>query len=547
MPPKKRPSIGRVTNKAKKQALDRANERCEKTKTRLENNRIRNSNRRETETLEQSQARLENDRVRNSIRRETETLEQSQARLENDRIRNSNRRETETLEQSQARHEDKRVRKSNRRETETLEQSQARLADKRVRESIRRETETLEQSQARLENVRVRTSNRRSNEWLQDLKRAAHNYNPRISYHHHKNVTIGELELICPHCSAYKWKGEPPGMCCSNGKVKLQPLQHPPDPLANLLKGESQMSRHFLDNIRKYNSCFQMTSFGAQKEIREQGFMPTFKVQGQIYHRAGSLLPFDGEPQFLQIYFMGDTAKEVQKRCANFQNVNQSIVLELQDFLHSNNAYVQLFKTALERMPTDEYKVVIRADKAPRNEHQRRFNAPTFDEVAIVMVGNEFDRRDIVLQKRNSLLQRVAETHRSYDALQYPIMFWQGDDGYYFGIPQINPDTGNPIAGKKVSAMDYYSYRIMMRVDEENHLLKCRQLFHQFIVDMFAKIESERLLYIRLNQKKLRVDDYIHLRDAVANDANPNDLGKMVILPATFTGSPRHMHEYTQG
>ncbi|KAL6742466.1 hypothetical protein Aduo_015614 [Ancylostoma duodenale] len=63
---------------------------------------------------------------------------------------------------------------------------------------------------------------------------------------------------------------------------------------------------------------------------------------------------------------------------------------------------------------------------------------------------------------------------------------------------------------------------------------------------MYAKIESESLLYIRLNQRKLRLDDYIHLRDAVANDDNSTDFGRLVISPATFTGSPRHMHEYAQ-
>ncbi|UYV71019.1 hypothetical protein LAZ67_8001425 [Cordylochernes scorpioides] len=72
------------------------------------------------------------------------------------------------------------------------------------------------------------------------------------------------------------------------------------------------------------------------------------------------------------------------------------------------------------------------------------------------------------------------------------------------------------------------------------------QLFSQYIVDMYAKIESERLLYIRLNQKELRVEEYIHLRDAIANDGMVANFGKLVILPATFTGSPRHMHEYTQ-
>jgi hypothetical protein len=54
---------------------------------------------------------------------------------------------------------------------------------------------------------------------------------------------------------------------------------------------------------------------------------------------------------------------------------------------------------------------------------------------------------------------------------------------------------------------------------------------------MYAKVESERLLYIRLNQQKLRVEDYIHLRDAVTNDGAVSDIGRTVILPATFMGS----------
>lgn len=198
-------------------------------------------------------------------------------------------------------------------------------------------------------------------------------------------------------------------------------------------------------------------------------------------------------------------------------------------------------------MPADDYRVVIRADKTPLGQHERQYNAPTIDEVAIIMVGEEFNSRDIILHRRDGNVQRVAETHRSYDGLQYPILFWQGEDGYHFNIKLRNPQTGEE-TNKKVSAMKYYSYRLMIREGAENHILKCRQLSLQYIVDMYAKIETERLLYIRLNQTTLRSEEYIHLRDAIANDGNvnPNDLGKMVILPATFTGSPRHMHEYAQ-
>lgn len=98
--------------------------------------------------------------------------------------------------------------------------------------------------------------------------------------------------------------------------------------------------------------------------------------------------------------------------------------------------------------------------------------------------------------------------------------------------------------------MNYYAYRMMIRQGVDNHILKFRQLFHQYIVDMYAKIESERLRYIRFNQAKLRSEEYIHLRDAVNNNVdgnlNLNDIGNMFILPSSYTGSPRHMQEYIQ-
>ena len=355
------------------------------------------------------------------------------------------------------------------------------------------------------------------------------------------------MTKVCRYCDALKWPGEAPGMCCSNGKVKLPSLQPPPEPLESLMSGTTPTSKHFLENIRRYNSCFQMTSFGATNDVCEPGFMPTFKVQGQVYHRVGSLLPPENEePKFLQIYFMGDERQEAQQRCNNIPGTRQDIVTEVQQMLHQHNDYVHIFKSTLQRMPSDQYRVVIRPDKKPAWEHARRFNEPLTNEVAIVIVGNEFDKRDIVLEKKNNQLQRVAETHRSYDALQYPLIFWQGEDGYNFLIMQTDPITGMPVDRKKVSAMDFYAYRIMMRTGTVNHILRCRQLFHQFVVDMYAKIESERLCFIRFNQKKLRVDEYIHLKDAIANDGNADNVGQLVILPSTFTGSPRHMHEYTQ-
>lgn len=94
--------------------------------------------------------------------------------------------------------------------------------------------------------------------------------------------------------------------------------------------------------------------------------------------------------------------------------------------------------------------------------------------------------------------------------------------------------------------MNFYAYRFMIRANSDNHLLRYRRVLQQYAVDMYVKVETERLNYIRFNQSKLRFEQYIHLRDAMNNDADAGDIGRMTILPSTYIGSPRHMHEYAQ-
>jgi len=74
----------------------------------------------------------------------------------------------------------------------------------------------------------------------------------------------------------------------------LQELHTQLKPISTLVSGGTSQPKYFLENIRKYN------------------YMATFKVQGQIYHRAGSLLPLpDADHKFLQIYFMGNTDEQI--------------------------------------------------------------------------------------------------------------------------------------------------------------------------------------------------------------------------------------------
>ncbi|GBM05324.1 hypothetical protein AVEN_46866-1 [Araneus ventricosus] len=109
-----------------------------------------------------------------------------------------------------------------------------------------------------------------------------------------------------------------------------------------------------------------MTSFDSTREIREQGFKPTFKVQEQVYHRISSLqLQTNEEPKFLLIYFIADHEKQVEL----LSDAIPGIVSQLQDMLHQHYSYVQSLKYAMEKI-TPELKVVIHADKVPSGEYE---------------------------------------------------------------------------------------------------------------------------------------------------------------------------------
>ena len=190
--------------------------------------------------------------------------------------------------------------------------------------------------------------------------------------------------------------------------------------------------------------------------------------------------------------------------------------------VHEKNSYVRSFKYALESAPTVEFNIVIDERKRPSGEHARRFNAPECNEVAVILCGEPYCKRDIILKYKDSTIKTINETHRSYDALQYPLLYINGEDGYHFGIPQAGSN-----ASKSVSCMDFYAYHFMVRNNSFNNLHRSQTLFHQFAVDMFAKMQSERLCFIRTHQKQLRADSYINLRDAINNDVAGGQLGQL--------------------
>jgi Helitron helicase-like domain at N-terminus len=190
------------------------------------------------------------------------------------------------------------------------------------------------------------------------------------------------------------------------------------------------------------------------------------------------------------------------------------VILDLTEFLHQYHSYVKNLKMAMEKLTGPELKLVIRADKVPQGEHRGRYNAPAVEEISVVMAGDPAGSRDIVLTQRDGQLHDIRDTNRAYDCLQYPFIFWNGQDGYHFGIPLRDPTTKQPMQ-KTMSSMQFYSFHLMPQQGDNNVLLRFKDLLSQFIVNMYVKIESECLAFIRTHQRQLRAHSYIHLQDAI--------------------------------
>ena len=126
------------------------------------------------------------------------------------------------------------------------------------------------------------------------------------------------------------------------------------------------------------------------------------------------------------------------------------------------------------------------------------YNSPVSDEIAVLMPNDNMSNRDVVLHYRDGGLRHISELHRSYDPLQYPLLFPHGTNGWY-----VNLKLQNDIL--------YYCYvRIILWLNKM--CLSClelrKRLFQQFLVDAYFNIKTERLQFLRCEQTALRADCY---------------------------------------
>lgn len=233
--------------------------------------------------------------------------------------------------------------------------------------------------------------------------------------------------LQCTNCNAMVWYSERRGydhngtptftICCQQGRVKLPPMKNPPPYLQDLLANNSS----FRMLIRIYNSILAFTSIGAKIDhhVTSGHGPPGFRIQGQNYHRIGSLLPPPGEPpKFLQMYIF-DTENEVSNRIKTMARraaqpeLEEDIVLGLIQMLDEHNCLCRFFRKARDRYEANQVEdLTIRL--VGQKGKGRQYDLPQVSEVAGLIVGDltaTTGYRDVVLQLQSTQLQEISDNH----------------------------------------------------------------------------------------------------------------------------------------
>ena len=110
------------------------------------------------------------------------------------------------------------------------------------------------------------------------------------------------------------------------------------------------------------------------------GFNPSFRIQGQVYHLIGSIVPAEGEsPKFAQIYFIDNQDSEVATRCAIVDGLKPAIIRGIKRLLHESHHYVEIFKVAKEIFEQEAVPLMLKLLSMKRKGHQGSTLGDTID------------------------------------------------------------------------------------------------------------------------------------------------------------------------
>jgi hypothetical protein len=567
----------RLQQKSQHMASVRANESESEKTARLQQKsqhmasfRANESESEKTARLQQKSQHMASVRANESESETVARLQQHSQYLANTRANES---ESETVARLQQHSQYLANTRANESESETvsrLQQHSQYLANTRVNESESEKTARLQQSRERMQ-VRRRINK----EKLPTLYKKAENWNGIIP---HKLKHI-KMDVECIHCGSHNFfeelsqENQRKGyysfeICCHHGKISLDKFPEYPIELKNLIIANHPQSQNFIDKIRKINSSVSFASMNPRRSNFPANRIGPYcyKVHGQVLHKINvALFPIEINKASYGQLFIIDPEEATNIRANNNPDVEKELLNIVGNIIKNVSPHATMYLTMAEEFERESMLCEQQGQNIPamslqlaekNRSHGLQYNRPQVNEVAAVYAPGAdgevpnveiavFPKRDIrIYPNRGVDIKILSSTNQNTDPLCYPLFFPSGMYGWNIDMKQKNNKD-------KVSRAQYVSYQLMTRSEEKNGFNPIhygKKLFHQFIVDQAVRIESDRMNFIRLNQKKLCADKYTNVSEALNNRAAENDavIGKKIILPSSITGTPRWQIEQYQ-
>ncbi len=243
------------------------------------------------------------------------------------------------------------------------------------------------------------------------------------------------------------------------------------------------------------------------------------------------------------------------------------------------NPLAQKYKAAFDQAPaapTARLKLHVDVGQIPpggaaAGAHERQYNAPTADNVAVILHAPSDDADlDVIIHPHvagdANFLRRVSYSHALYDALAFPLLFFEG-------TPTWHKDFRVPVRGGKqraITLMEFYASMLYVRRSaadmpkersgvrrevkvaagqkvayDNTWFFRGGRLFQQFVCTAAARYELKRMstLATPKMQKQLRAETYDQLIGALREGEQPADIGRRVVCPASVKGSRRAMYK----
>ncbi|XP_072087300.1 uncharacterized protein [Arachis hypogaea] len=227
------------------------------------------------------------------------------------------------------------------------------------------------------------------------------------------------------------------------------------------------------------------------------------ELNGQNYHRLGSLLPPDSlRPTFAQLYIY-DIENDIDNRIGTLRfnkTINEQdkkIVAILRNMLDKYNSLAKSFYYARDRYQQKNCTNIKLMLINKKTTDGRTYNLPSASEVATLIVGDveQLNKdRDIIIKSQTRKLQQIDVFHLSYLALQYPLLFSYGKDGFRLGIATSDSISARPTKkNKTITLRQFFAFQLCTEKD-----------------------------------------------GLINEDVDATRLGKRIIIPSAFTGGPRY-------